>query len=108
MLDGLLIILGYSLTTAKCDELLAAARRRSDPHSLATALFNDCMHHLLLRDTTMFAERAEELLSISNEHGIALYMFAAIFSGAGPWPVQDESPRGSLRCAGAYPILGSP
>jgi predicted ATPase len=59
--------------------LLAAVRRCSDPYSVAIALYNDGMHHVVLRDTRRVAERADELLSISTEHGMAFNLIAATF-----------------------------
>ncbi len=80
LLVAVLLILGYPLTAlGRAHELLPAARRSSDPYSIATALFGDGMHHLLLRDTRMAAERADEMLSIATEHGMAFYLIAATF-----------------------------
>ncbi len=53
---------------SRSDELLAAARRSSDPYSMATALHLDSLHYLLARDSPMVAERAKEMLSIAAEH----------------------------------------
>jgi predicted ATPase len=37
------------------------------------------MHHLLLRDTSMVAERADELLSLSIQHEMRVFLIAATF-----------------------------
>jgi adenylate cyclase len=80
MLVGTLVILGYPLTAlGKGYELLTAARRSSDPYSVAMALFFDGLRHVRLRDTRTVAERADELLSITTEHGMEFYSTAATF-----------------------------
>jgi DNA-binding winged helix-turn-helix (wHTH) protein/tetratricopeptide (TPR) repeat protein len=80
MLVDTLIILGYPLTAlGKGCELLTAARRSSDPYSVAIALFFDGLRHVELRDTLAIAEQADELLSITTEHGMAFYSTAAAF-----------------------------
>jgi tetratricopeptide (TPR) repeat protein len=80
MLVDTLIILGYPLAAlGKGEELLTAARRSSDPYSVAMALFFDGIRHVELRDTRTVAERADELLSITTEHGMAFYSTAATF-----------------------------
>src|SRR4029079_7273366 len=79
ILIHILITLGYLSTVSRADELLVAARRTSDPNSIAIQLFGYGMHHLLLRDTRMVAERAEELLSIAIEHEMAVNLIGATF-----------------------------
>ncbi len=81
ILIGTLVILGYPSTPlSRAHELLAAARRSSDPNSIATALFSYGIHHVLLRDPRMVEERADELLSISTEHEMPVYyLIAATF-----------------------------
>jgi predicted ATPase len=80
LLVAILIILGYPSTGLnRSHELLAAARRSSDPFSLASALVNDCMRHLLVRDTRMMAELADELFSIATENEMPLYSIYATF-----------------------------
>jgi predicted ATPase len=80
VLVAILVILGHPSTAlSRGHELLAAARQNSDPLSTAIALFGDGMHHLLLRDTRMLAERADELLSIATEHEMAVYLVMATF-----------------------------
>jgi class 3 adenylate cyclase/tetratricopeptide (TPR) repeat protein len=74
------IILGYPSTVlTRADELLAAARRSSDPSAIAVQLFSYGMHHLLLRDTRMVAERADELRAIAVEHEMRFNLNAATF-----------------------------
>src|SRR5262249_2835793 len=80
MLACTLLILGYPLTSLrKADELLAAARRNSDPNAIAINLFGYCFLHLLLRDTSLVAERADQLTSIAAEWGMAFLLIAAMF-----------------------------
>jgi class 3 adenylate cyclase/tetratricopeptide (TPR) repeat protein len=80
VLGGVLVLLGYPLTAlGRAHELLAAARRSSDPHSVAIALFNDGIMHLSLRYTGMLAQRAGEMLSITAEHGMPFHLIMATF-----------------------------
>jgi predicted ATPase len=58
---------------------LVTARRFANPHSIAVALFNDGMHHVLLRDTRRMLEQAAEMLSIATEHGMDVQASAARF-----------------------------
>jgi tetratricopeptide (TPR) repeat protein len=77
---AVMLILGYPSTAlSKAKDLLAAARRSSDPNSMAVNLFSYGMHHLLLRDTRMMAERADELLEIAFEHEMRVNLSAATF-----------------------------
>jgi predicted ATPase len=80
ILVSVLSILGYlSTALSRSDEVVAAARRTSDPFSTATALLNDGIFHLGLRDTRVVAERANEILSIATEYEIPRYSFSATF-----------------------------
>ena len=80
ILAGVVVILGYPSTVlGRAHELLSAARRSSDPYSIATALFSDCIHHVLLRDARMVAEHADEMLSIATEYEMPFFLIAAIF-----------------------------
>jgi class 3 adenylate cyclase/tetratricopeptide (TPR) repeat protein len=80
LLVDVLGILGYPLTARRrTHELLAVARRRSDPYATATAVLIDGLHHIVLRDTRMVAERADEMLSIATEHEMPFYVTAATF-----------------------------
>jgi class 3 adenylate cyclase len=73
-------MLGYPLMALKrAHELLAAARRSSDPYFIANSLFLDGMNRLGLRDTRLAAQRAEEMLSIATEHEMAFYLIVATF-----------------------------
>jgi class 3 adenylate cyclase/predicted ATPase len=78
-----LIILGFPVTAlGRARERLAAARRSSNPSSLAFALLGDAMIHVWLRDARMtgvVAERAEEVLSIASEHAIPLFLILGAF-----------------------------
>ena len=80
VLAAALLILGYpSMALSKADALLSTARRGSDPNSIATHLFSYGIHHLLLRDTRMVEERADELLSVSIENEMRINLLAATF-----------------------------
>jgi tetratricopeptide (TPR) repeat protein len=80
LLVAVLVILGCPSTAfSRFHDLLAAARRSSDSYAIATALYNEGMHHLVLRDSRMMAERADEMLSIATEHEMAIYTFQATF-----------------------------
>jgi tetratricopeptide (TPR) repeat protein len=83
LLADALIILGYpSAGLSRTQEMLTAARRRSDPFLVASALTVICLRHLLLRETQMLVERADELLSIATEHEIPHYaIYAAFYRG---------------------------
>ncbi len=79
-LVDVLSILGYvSTALSRSHELLVAARRSSDPYSIATALLLDVFHRVTLRDTSMMTQRAEELLAIAAEHEIPAYLSMATF-----------------------------
>jgi tetratricopeptide (TPR) repeat protein len=71
---GTLMILGYlSKAYSKTSEWLAAARSSSDTGSIGDALTAELMHHVLLRDTHMVAERTDEMLAYASEHSVAFY-----------------------------------
>jgi hypothetical protein len=71
-LASVLLALGYPATAlAKERETIAAARRRSDPFSLYSALYNAALHRVVLRDSRSAAEHYEEMSSIAAEHGIS-------------------------------------
>jgi tetratricopeptide (TPR) repeat protein len=80
VLVEVLDILGYPfMASTRIHGLLGAARQSSDPDSITNALLGHGLHHVLLRDTDMVAERADELLSIATEHEMAFRMIAATF-----------------------------
>ena len=80
VLVAALIILGYPSTAlSRAHDLLTGARQRSDPDSIAIALYSYGMHHVVLRDTRIVAERAHELLSIATEHEMPINLMAATF-----------------------------
>lgn len=80
ILVGALLRLGYPLTALRRgQELLTAARRTSDPRSLAVALNSYGLHHVVLRDTEGVGERADELLSIATEHEMRLFLLPGAF-----------------------------
>ena len=80
ILVAVLIVLGRPSTAlGRFHDLLAAARRRSDPQSIAIALFSGCMDCLVLRDSRMVAEQADEMLSIATEHEMPVFSIQATF-----------------------------
>jgi tetratricopeptide (TPR) repeat protein len=80
MLAGTLAILGYPLAAlGRAHELLAAARKSSDPISIAYTLSGYAMRHIVLRETSMMAERADEMLSLATEHEISFISIVAPF-----------------------------
>jgi tetratricopeptide (TPR) repeat protein len=80
LLVGVLATLGYPLTAlSRANELLAAARQRSDPYSIANALLGDVSNHVALRDARMVAQRADEMLSIATEYEMPLHLILATF-----------------------------
>jgi tetratricopeptide (TPR) repeat protein len=106
ILGEILIILGYPSTgLSRTHELLAAARQSCDPFSLASALVNDCMRHLLLRDTRMMAERADELFSIATENEIPRHSIYATFFRA--WAMAAAG-RGDEGIAGMRRSISDP
>jgi predicted ATPase len=108
MLVALLVILGYpSIALSRAHELLAAARRSSDPNSIARTLFSQGLQRVLLRDTRMVAERADEMLSIVTEHESLLGLIAGTFlrgwamAGAG----RSEEGIAEMRQSISHPMI---
>ena len=58
-------------------EAVALARRLSEPHGLAHALFFAAVLHQLRRERSMAEQRAEEVVVLAGEHGLGLYGAAA-------------------------------
>jgi tetratricopeptide (TPR) repeat protein len=83
MVVNVLVILGYPLTAlSRAHELLAAVHLPAEPDSFVAPLLADLMHHVLLRDTRMVAERADEMLSIATEHErLFILQMATFFRG---------------------------
>jgi predicted ATPase len=76
----LMLCLGYPVAAlGKTQEILAAARRRSDPYYIAAALSVYAINHLLLGDSRNAIERAEEMFSIATEHGLTMYLTVGTF-----------------------------
>jgi class 3 adenylate cyclase/tetratricopeptide (TPR) repeat protein/ribosomal protein L40E len=74
------VVLGYPLRALRrAHELLATARRFPDPASIAFALISDGLHHVLLRDTRVVADRADEILQIAAERAMADHLVMATF-----------------------------
>ena len=74
LLAAALTILGFLSTALKRNgEWLIHARLESDSNSIASALSSGLMYQIVLRDSHMVAERANELLSLAAEHGVAFY-----------------------------------
>jgi tetratricopeptide (TPR) repeat protein len=81
-LSPALLLLGYpEAALRRSEELLAVARQRSDPSSIAHALSLDANARLFLRDEGAIAQRARELYSIAAEHGMPFYLARANFLG---------------------------
>jgi class 3 adenylate cyclase/tetratricopeptide (TPR) repeat protein len=73
ILVAALSILGYpSVALRRFDELLAAARRSSDPNATGIALYGSGLHHVLLRNPRMVAELADEMLAIASKDEVPL------------------------------------
>ena len=73
-------ILGYpSNSRERTHKLLAAARRSSDPYSVAFALFGHGMHHVILRDPYLVAERADEMCSLATEYQLVFVVILSSF-----------------------------
>jgi predicted ATPase len=69
-----LTILGFPSTSLnRTQEWLIRARHDSDSNSITSDLSTGLMYQIVLRDSRMVAERANELLSLGAEHGIAFY-----------------------------------
>jgi class 3 adenylate cyclase/tetratricopeptide (TPR) repeat protein len=72
--------LGHPLAAHdRAQNFLAAARRTSDPFSIAFALLGNCMINLLLRDHDVVGERAHEMFSIADEYEMRLPLVLATF-----------------------------
>jgi class 3 adenylate cyclase/tetratricopeptide (TPR) repeat protein len=75
-----LLILGYPETgLGKVEKLLTAARRSSDPYSIADALSLDANGRLFVRDEGAIVKLAHDLHSIAAEHGMPFYLARANF-----------------------------
>ena len=80
LLAAALTILGYPVTgLVKAQEFLATARRSSDQNSIYVSLVNYGLYHVMLRDTRMMAERADEMVSIATEHEVPINIGQATF-----------------------------
>ena len=79
-LIGALVILGYpSSALRRAHELLIAVGRASDPNSIAIELTAYLLAHLLVRDTRMVREKADEQFSIAIEREMPFNKLAATF-----------------------------
>jgi tetratricopeptide (TPR) repeat protein len=78
-----LLVLGYpEAALGKSDEMLTAARRQSDPYSIADALSLDASSRLfIVRAEDAIVNRAHELHSIAADHGMPFYLARANFLG---------------------------
>jgi adenylate cyclase len=80
VLAAALLMLGYPATALrKAGDSIAAAERLSDPFQLMYALFISFMVYFNVRDTATVIQRAEELVSLTTEHGMAGYLYQAVF-----------------------------
>jgi tetratricopeptide (TPR) repeat protein len=77
-------MLGYPATALRASrELVAAARRLSDPVAIGYALLRNASLNIWLRSNQATLEPAEELLSISTEHGMQwAHAAAAVLRGS--------------------------
>jgi len=109
-LPGNLVTLGYlSTALSRADELLVAARRSSDPFFILTGLVMNGVFHLLLRDTRVAAERADEILSIAAEHEMPAYYlpWAIFFRGwAGAAAERGDERIAEMRESISNPAIG--
>jgi hypothetical protein len=107
-LTTVLCMLGYpAAALRKSGELLAAVRRLSDPASLARVLNRDAVLHTELGNSRSALERAEELISIATEHGLAFTRPPVSFIAVGRWPTRAGR-RGSPGCAGQFRTMVRP
>jgi predicted ATPase len=68
-------VLGYPDEALKrCDEALTLARELSHPFGLAIALHFSCFTHHRRQEPQAARQRAEELLALSNEHGLQFWI----------------------------------
>ena len=63
---------------ARMQEALSFARKLSEPHGLAHALFFSAVLHQLRREAQSAQEDADAAIAVSNEHGLVLYQAFAI------------------------------
>jgi predicted ATPase len=74
------VLLGYPDTARKrSDDMLAAARRSSDPAYIAQALLTDAWVNSLLRDAPEVQERTEEEVAIGAEYGMVIHLSFGTF-----------------------------
>jgi predicted ATPase len=78
----------------KSEEVLAAARRSSDPASIAQALAVDALANQMLGDAAKVQQRAEEELAIGAEYGMDLYLFLGTFTRGWALAVQGQTDEG--------------
>jgi predicted ATPase len=89
------VILGYPDTARKrSEDRLAAARRSSDPASIAHALQADNSINRLLGDAPKVLERAEEELEIGTEYGMASHLMLGAFVHGWALAVQGRAQEG--------------
>ena len=72
----------------RVEKALALARELSDPHGLAHALFFAALLHQLRREERMAQERADAVIAVSAEHGLALYQAMATVTRG--WALIDQ------------------
>jgi tetratricopeptide (TPR) repeat protein len=111
-LAHLLLVLGYPAAALRMSgELVATARRSSDPVSIAIAVFFDARNYLKLGDSRAVLERAEEMASITAQNGMALYLnLATVIRG---WALAvsgrpEEGITDIIRAIAEGKILGGP
>jgi tetratricopeptide (TPR) repeat protein len=105
------VILGYPDTARRrSEDILTAARRSTDPASIAHALQADNLINHLLGDAPKVLERAEEELAIGAEYGMAAHLMLGAFVRGWALAIQGRAqgigemrrftPLGRLDCFG--------
>jgi class 3 adenylate cyclase len=108
ILPTVLLMLGYpAAALRRGNESLAGVRRLSDPVSLARALSNDAIRHILFRDDRTAIKRAEEVLSITSEYGMPFYEARAKFCRGWSSAVTGHGQEGIAEMQGALSASSS-
>jgi tetratricopeptide (TPR) repeat protein len=107
------IFLGHPDTARnKSEDVLAAARRSSDPASIAQALTVDALANHFLGDAAKVRQRAEEELAIGAEYGMDLHLFLGTLTRGWALAVQGQIEEGTaemrrLKLVGLEAAVGS-
>src|SRR5262249_28449009 len=79
LLSTTLLMLGYPAAALRKSREFIDTMRRSDPASLVRALMRDAINYIGLRDSRATLERAQEVLSIATELGMAFNAASVAF-----------------------------